>query len=157
MRDWNALVRERLKFADLSQEQQDETFAELASHLDDLCEEYRTQGLNESEAVTRAIHEVTNWRDLAKTIQRAKREEGSMTDRTMNARTKRLWLPGLVSVVIALVLPPLLFMTLTRFGLEPRVLYAHARYGATMFGFLELAAWALGGAFGAFLSRRAGG
>ena len=150
MPDWNALVRERLSLAELSQAQQDEITAELASHLDELCEKYRTQGLSESEAVTRAIHEVTDWRGLAKTIQRAKLEEG-----TMNHRTKRLWLPGLVSTTIALVLPILLLMALTRLGLEPRVF--HARYGAIIFGFLELAAWALGGAAGAFLSRRAGG
>ena len=150
MPDWNALVRERLNLAELSQAQQDEITAELASHLHELCEKYRTHGLSESEAVMRAIHEVTDWHGLAKTIQRAKLEEG-----TMNQRTTRLWLPGLVSTAIALVLPTLLLITLTRLGLEPRVFHAH--YGASLFGFLELLAWALGGAAGAFLSRRAGG
>ena len=45
MRDWNALVRKLLSLAALSPEQRDETIAELASHLDDLCEDYRTHGL----------------------------------------------------------------------------------------------------------------
>ena len=144
--DWNALVRERLNLAELSPTQQDEVTAELASHLGELCEKYRTQGPSESEAVTRAIHEVNDWRHLAKTIQRAKREEG-----TMNQRTKRLWLPGLVSTAIALVLPILLLMTLTRIGVEP------GRFHAGMIGPLCLLTCALGGAAGAYLSRRSGG
>lgn len=118
MRDWNALVREHLKLADLSPGQQDETIAELASHLGDLCEEYRAQGLNESEAVRRALEEVTDWRHLAGTIQRAKRKEGSMTDRTMNDRTKHLWLPGLVSFSAAMILLAILI----QISLQPRYL-----------------------------------
>ena len=43
-------MRERLNLAELSPAQQDEITAELASHLDELCEKYRTQGLSESEA-----------------------------------------------------------------------------------------------------------
>jgi len=111
MPDWNALIREWLNLTELSPAQQDETIAELASHLDGLCEKYRKQGLSEAEAVTRAIYEVPDWRGLAKTIQRAKLEE-----ETMNDRTKRLWLPGLVSTASALVLPILSLMALTRIG-----------------------------------------
>lgn len=146
MPDWKALVRERLSLAELPPEEQQEIVDELASHLADLCREYRAQGLHESGAVTCAIHEVPDWRGLAKTIQRAKLEEG-----TMNDRTKRLWLPGLVSIAIALVLPTGLLMILTRFGVEPRLSYAH------LIGSLGLIAPALGGATGACLSRRAGG
>ena len=144
--DWKALVRERLNLAELSSAQQDEVITELASHLDELCEKYRAQGLSESEAITRATHEVPDWRGLAKTIQRAKLEEG-----TMNDRTKRLWLPGLVSIAIALVLPTGLLMALTRLGVEPRLSYAR------LMGSLWLLASAFGGATGAYLSRRAGG
>jgi pheromone shutdown protein TraB len=140
------MVRERLNLAELSPEEQGEIVAELAGHLADLCHKYCVQGLSESEAVTRAIHEVSDWRGLAKTIQRAKLEE-----ETMNHRTKRLWVPGLVSTAIALVLPILLLMTLTRFGVEP------GRKYATTIGALWLLASAFGGAIGAFLSRRAGG
>lgn len=69
----------------------------------------------------------------------------------MNQRIKRLWLPGLVSTAIALVLPILLLMTLTRIGVEP------GRYHARMIGPLWLLACAFGGAAGACLSRRSGG
>ncbi len=140
------LVRERLNLAELSQAQQDEVTAELASHLYESFERYRKQGLTEAEAVVRATHEVPDWRGLARTIQRAKLEEG-----TMNQRIKRLWLPGLVSTAIALVLPLLLLMTLTRIGVEP------GRYHAGMIGPVCLLTCALGGAAGAYLSRRSGG
>ena len=82
MPDWNALVRQQLSLAEFSPAQQDEIAAELASHLDDLYGERRKQGLSESEAVARALQEVPDWQGLAKTIQRAKREEGIMNDRT---------------------------------------------------------------------------
>jgi hypothetical protein len=145
--DWSRLVREQLSLADLSPEQQKETVAELAGHFDDLHAEYRAQGLSQSEAANRAIHEVTDWRGLAKTIQRAKREEG-----TMNHRTTHLWLPGPVSTAIALVLPILSLMALNR---EPIVM-AYLRSGSTP-ELLWLLASASGGATGAGLSRRAGG
>ena len=119
----------------------DEVTAELASHLYESFERYRKQGLTEAEAVVRATHEVPDWRGLARTIQRAKLEEG-----TMNQRIKRLWLPGLVSTAIALVLPLLLLMTLTRIGVEP------GRYHAGMIGPVCLLTCALGGARSVFVS-----
>lgn len=64
MPEWNALVRERLHLAGLSPQQQQETIAELEAHLDDLYAECCTQGLSESEAVTRAVHEVVDWQGL---------------------------------------------------------------------------------------------
>jgi hypothetical protein len=143
--DWKALVRERLSLAELSPAQQEETIAELASHLADLCREYRVQGISESEAVRRATDEVTDWRSLAETIQRAKREE-----ETMNDRTKRLWLPGLVSTAIALVLPIALLMVLKRIGIT---LPSHSHFVSFLWP-LDLI---LGGAGGAYLSRLAGG
>jgi hypothetical protein len=150
MPDWNALVRERLNLTELSPAQQDEITAELASHLDELCEKYRKQGLSESEAVTRAILEVTDWQVLSKRIQRAKHEEGSMTDRTMNDRIRRLWIPGLASTAIALVLPAASLMVLTRIGT-----------GLPSYSHFVISVWPLdailGGAAGAYLSRRAAG
>jgi hypothetical protein len=144
--DWKALVRERLNLAELSPAQQDEVTTELASHLDELCEKYRAQGLSQSEAIARTTHEVPDWRGLAETIQRSKLEEG-----TVNDRTERLWLPGLVSIAIALVLPIGLLMALTHLGVERRLSYAR------LIGPLWLLASAFGGATGAYLSRRAGG
>ena len=96
MGDWNELVGDRLDLKSLSQEEQEQTIAELAGHLDDLYSEYRERGLNESEATQRAIHEVTDWHGLAKNIRRAKEEE------SVNHRTKQLWLPGLINLTAAM-------------------------------------------------------
>jgi hypothetical protein len=145
MSDWNALVRERLDLTNPSPEEQEQIVSELASHLDDLFEEYRAHGLSESEAVTRAIHEVTDWRGLAQNIQRAKQEE------SMNPRTKQLWLPGLVNLTIAMVL----LMLEIRTGVQPRVY--NAQYAAMVLYFPWLAILPFCGALGAYLSRRAGG
>jgi hypothetical protein len=146
MPEWNALVRERLHLAGLSPQQQQETIAELEAHLDDLYAECCTQGLSESEAVTRAVHEVVDWQGLAKTIQRAKLKEGSMND-----RTRHLWLPGFVSLSGAV----LVFATLIRLGVQPHIYYA--RHAALIFYFPWLAALPFCGAAGAYLSRRSGG
>jgi hypothetical protein len=143
--DWKALVRERLNLAELSSAQQDELITELASHLDELCEKFRAQGLSQSEAAVRATREVPDWRGLAKTIQRVKREEGSM-----NTRTKHLWLPGFVTLAVAV----LFFAASIRLN-HPYIF--HARYADVIFDFHWLLSLPLCGAAGAYLSRRAGG
>lgn len=145
MPDWNLLLRERVHLVDLSPEERRETIAELASHLDDLYAEYCAQGLSDSEAVTRAVHEVVDWTDFAETIQRARLKEGNMND-----RTKHLWLPGLVSLTGAV----LVFATLIRLGVQPHIYYA--RHAALIFYFPWLAALPFCGAAGAYLSRSAG-
>ncbi len=55
MRDWKALVRERLGCLALTPAQREEIAVELAGHLEDLCEEWRAQGLCDSEAIERAL------------------------------------------------------------------------------------------------------
>jgi hypothetical protein len=149
MPDWTRLVRERLDLRSLSPEEQEQTTAELASHLDDLCGEYRAEGLSESEAVTRAIHEVTDWHGLAKNIQRAKQEE------TMNPRTKQLWLPGLINLTAAM----LVSLFEVHLDFHPRVLTEHS---GTMLFYIPfytpwLASLPFCGALAAYLCRRAGG
>ncbi len=97
MPDWNALLRERLDLSRLAPRQQDEVIAELAAHLEDLYAEYRSQGLSESAAIEHAQSELSST--LARNIQRAKHEE-----KTMNTRTKQLWLPGLVNLSVAMLI-----------------------------------------------------
>src|SRR5271170_1688676 len=102
MPDWNEVVRERLLPLDLPSEKTREVVAELTAHLEDFYEEQIRNGIGESEAQQRTLNEVARWRLLAKNIQRVKREEG-----TMNARTKQLWLPGIVSLTTAIFSPML--------------------------------------------------
>lgn len=146
MRDWSGLVRERLAGLNLTAFQQEEIVAELSGHLEDLFEVWRAQGLEESEALARALDEVPDWRRLARKIQCAKREE-----KNMNARTKSLWLPGLVSLAAA----NGLLMVFWRTGLTPQFY----KQGSLIMP-LHIP-WLLAlpfiGAAGAYLSRRAGG
>jgi hypothetical protein len=60
VRDWNALVRERLSGRDLADAHQTEVIAELGAHLEDLYEEQRELGVNEIDAIRRALDEVTD-------------------------------------------------------------------------------------------------
>ena len=146
MRDWVALVRERLGGLGLTPTQEKEIVAELAAHLEDLYQQRLEQGLCEpeaAEAVGRALDEVAGWRRLARKIRRAKHEEENMND-----RTKHFWLPGLVSVAAA----SLFGMILTQVSLET------PRSRLTLnFYLVWVAAQPLFGAMGAYFSRRGGG
>ena len=137
--------RGAVNFEDLSPRQQDETIAELAGHLDDLYGQYRARGKSESEAVAYALREVCDWQALSQTIQRAKREEGSM-----NTRTEHLLLPGFVTLSGAV----LLFAACIR--LNHSYIY-HGRFADAIFDLPWLFTLPFCGAAGAYLSRRAGG
>jgi MFS family permease len=146
MRDWNALVRERLGELGLKAAQQDEIIAELAGHLEDMCEELRALGLCESDAFTRVLNEVGDWRGLAQKLHCAKRGE-----KTMNQRTKSVWLPGLISLIVA----SLFLMILEKIGVRPKIWWPSG------FGLAVHLPWLIAqpalGALGAYLSHRAGG
>jgi hypothetical protein len=146
MRDWNALVRDRLLPLDLPPHAAQEVITELAAHLEDLYEEHIGEGLSKPEAEEKALNEVIRWRPLAQDIHRAKDKE-----EIMNPRAKQLWLPSLVSLTTAALSP----MAFPLFGLQPRLYYAH--HAETTVYFPWLAVLPLCGAAGAYLSRRAGG
>jgi hypothetical protein len=145
MPDWNQMVREGLSLVDLSPAEQKEIIAELASPLDDLYEQYRTQGLSESRAVTRTRNEIRNWAGLARTIQRAKHKEENMND-----RTRHLWLPGLAGLIAAAVL----LVLEIRLGIRDSCLHLPLAMTAI---FPWLANMLLCGGVAAYLSRRGGG
>jgi hypothetical protein len=143
--DWNALVEERLRPLHLPAKESQEVVAELAAHLEDLYDEQIQNGLSECAALEKVMNEVAQWRPLARKLQRAKLKEGMM-----NARTKQLWLPGLVSLSAAMV-----FLTiLIQISMQPRYL---GRSPLSMVLLPWLAMLPLCGAAGAYLSRRRGG
>jgi hypothetical protein len=142
--DWNALVRERLRPLDLASKESGEIVTELAAHLEDVYEAQIARGLSESEAQQIALNEVVQWRSLARNIQRSKHKE-----ETMNARTKHLWLPGLVSLTAAMVS----LMVLILISLQPRFL---GRSPLQMVVLPWILLLPLCGAAGAYLSRRGG-
>jgi len=55
MRNWEALVKQRLTGLALEPGEATEVIAEVAAHLEDTCEEMLRQGLTEDEAVRRAV------------------------------------------------------------------------------------------------------
>lgn len=152
MRDWDAVIRERL-YGEAVPGWSNEVAAELADHLEDSYEELRTNGLCEPEAVARALGDVADWRGLARQIRKAKR-----SGHAINERTKQLLLPALVSLTGA----NAVLMVLTRISLDPRMIASLSNSWFPGFSLMAsympwLTAQPLIGALGAHLSYRAGG
>ena len=124
MRDWQALVRERLSGCELMCAQQDEVVAELAAHLEDLYEEQLAQGVNETGAVHSALDEVPDWRKLARKIRNSKQQEEQMSN-----RTRKLWLPGFASLATASVA----LILMNRMGIEPKLFWYGSKVGLVLF------------------------
>ncbi len=146
MTDWTPKVRQMLELGKLPIEEKEQIIAEVIAHLEDLYEQYRMEGLDESEAAKQAFIEVKDWHGFATDIQHARRTEGNL-----NNRVKNLWLPGLGSIVAAQLLPKLLFIVLMRLGVSFSALGTRGTF------FIALAVMIVSGALGAFLSMIAGG
>ena len=142
MPDWTNLVRERMTSIGLSRESEEEIISELAAHLEDDYQDYRTGGLSESEASNRVLSEI-RWDKLARGIRRATRKEESM-----NNRTQALWLPAIANLTVAAVLLMLLeklgtdarmtntcYVALVRLSIHHR---AHASYFVLMYKLLDV-------------------
>ena len=139
------MVREGLSLVDLSPAEQKEIIAELANHLDDLYEQYRTQGLSESQAVTRTRNEIRNWAVSLEPF-----SVPSTRRKIMNDRTRHLWLPGLAGLIAAAVL----LVLEIRLGIRDS--FVHLPLAMTAI-FPWLANMLLCGGVAAYLSRRGGG
>jgi len=146
MRDWGALVEQRLAGLVLEPGERAEVISEVAAHLEDLCEEMLRQGMTEEEAVRRALSQTGDWQDLQRKILTAKRGE-----QVMEKRIRQLWVPGFLTLILSM-----LFLTaLQRFGLRPRIVWSGSN------SVLLYMPWLLSlpffGALGAYVSSRAGG
>jgi len=145
MHDWNLLVREHLKNLAVKAQQQEEAISELAAHLEDLYDESRMMGMSDEQAFQRSLKQLKAL--PPKALAQAKREE-----KTMNHRTKALWLPGLATLTAASVF----LMALQQIPrLHPGVWSRHG--GALVVDLPWLLLLPACGAAGAYLSRRAGG
>ncbi|MGA7381566.1 MAG: hypothetical protein WBX03_12005 [Terriglobales bacterium] len=157
MPEWIALVRERIGSLGITSAQEEETIAELASHLEDLYEDGRANGLCESEAIRLVLEQVTDWHKLRRKIQSAKHKRG-----VMNYRTRTFWLPALISLASAMVS----LMISTQVSLQPRFVArgfvtVHTSTASTSIPLVAYLPWLtllpFCGAAGAYLSRRGGG
>jgi hypothetical protein len=146
MRDWEALVVQRLAGLALEPEERAEVIAEVAAHLEDICEEMLRQGMTEEEAVQRALSQAGDWRHLKRKISAAKRRE-----QIMEKRIRQLWIPGFLTLILSM----LFLMALQKFGFKPRIVGSGSNtvllYMPWLFSLPFL------GALGAYVSSRADG
>jgi hypothetical protein len=98
MHDWSKLIRERMGSMNLSEATKAEVVTELAAHLQDIYDAEIAEGAGEAHALKFALDQVANCRLLAKNIERAKRKEG-----IMNNRSKQFWLPALLSLSASMI------------------------------------------------------
>ena len=152
MRDWEALVREKLVGMDLEPDARGEVIAELAAHLAETCEELRKQGMTEEEAARRALSQVKDWEKLGQSIQIARTEENIMTN-----RVKQFWFPALVTLLLSMGL----LMLIQVFGPSPWTVSRKSGWTFVAPVAVIYLPWLLSlpviGALGAYLSNRAGG
>ena len=146
MPDWQQHVSARLGVLGLGPGREVEIVAELADHLDDLYEDCLERGLSREEAERRAFAEVSDWQQLSTRIRRAKQEDD------MNERTRNLWMPGGVTLVLSMV--SLLILSHTQ--LHPQAIWVSAQQPLVLYVPWLLTLPGFGG-LGAYWSRRCGG
>lgn len=146
MRDWQTLVEQRLAGLALEPEEKTEVIAEVAAHLEDICEEMLRKGMTEEEAVRRSLANAGDWQDLRSKILAAKRKEF-----IMQKRLRQLWIPGFLSLILCLLFQG----ALQRMGLPPRIVWSGP--SAPILYMPWLAALPFFGALAAYVSSRAGG
>ena len=148
MPDWQQLVQQRLSNLALEPAEKDEVHAELAAHLEESYEAFRTEGLREHDAVQRTLAQVADWKELQRKIVFARVRKDIMTN-----RVTQLWLPGLLTFALSMGLEALV----QKFGPRPIVLDLDKGTPVLMFYTAWLLVLPLAGALGAYLSKRAGG
>jgi len=147
MPDWHKLVCERLATLALDTDERAEIIEELAAHLDETFADLRHRGFGEQDAAQRCLSEVNDWRDLRRKIQTARRKES-----TMSNRVTQLWLPGLLTFTLSMIL-----LALTEiFGPKPWTTWGH-NPPIALFYIPWLPSLPFVGALGAYLCHRAGG
>ncbi|HKE33626.1 MAG TPA: hypothetical protein VKB66_00415 [Candidatus Acidoferrum sp.] len=146
MPDWQELVRQRLTGLELDAAEREDVQMELAAHLEESYGRFLQQGLTEKEASHRTIEQVSDWQELRLKIDAAKRRE-----QPMKKRTQQLWIPGFLTLILSVVA----LATLQKSGWQPHIASTAPN---TIFFFVP---WLLLlpflGAFGAYVSSRAGG
>jgi len=151
MRDWQELVRRELAELALESHERAEVIEEIAAHLHDVYEDLRKQGLSEEESIKRSLREVSDWQNLRRRIQIARRKEN-----VMPKRVTQFWLPGFLTLTLSMGLLMLAGIFVHAHRTETRSGWSMMVPPATIY-----VRWLLSlifiGALGAFFSQRAGG
>jgi hypothetical protein len=103
MPDWLELVRQRLSGLALGSKEKEEVHLELAAHLEESYETFRSEGLADHEAIRRTLAESGRWKDLQRRIDSARSGKDTMTN-----RVKQLWIPSLATLIVSMILLPVL-------------------------------------------------
>jgi hypothetical protein len=143
MRDWKSLIEKRLGKSRLPKAQREEVVNELAAHLEDLADDENARGVRETESIAAIQYESTDWSNLARKIQRSKRD-----GHALNSRSRTFWLPAFVTLTAVQIFWAMLISNF---------FYPLASPLAVPRSVIFLAALPLFGAIGAYLSRRGGG
>ena len=148
MPDWREIVRHRLTPLRVGEKRQEDIVAELAGHLEDLCEDLVRQGKSESEAVQFALSTVADWDEVRLGIRCAEQEED-----IMSYRVKALWLPGACTIALSGILLRLLQIPSAP---SPRVFWPQHDMPFIIY-WQWFVCLPLVGGIGAYWSRHAGG
>jgi hypothetical protein len=148
MPDWESLVREQLAGLSLEPNESREVISEFADHLEDVYISLRGEGISECEAARRTLSQVSDWSDLRQEILLARTKE-----RTMAPRAIQLWLPGMLTFLVSMVLLEIV----QKIGPKPIILSLDKGIPILMFYTSWLLMLPLAGAMGAYLSHRARG
>jgi len=137
---------------ELDAQKRERLVSELAAHLEDACEARVAEGLSDEEAVQETLQSSTDWPELRRRIRRANPQRG------FNDRTRQVWIPGLVSLILA----NAVLMFFGGVALKPLpVTYQPLSWYPGVALILIYMRWIalqpLTGAIGAYLSYRAGG
>lgn len=151
MPDWKELVRRRLRGMSLEGEQATEVVEELGAHLEETYQTCLNQGLSEPAALRKALLEVSDWRDLRTKIESSRKKEPHM-----NTRVRQFWLPALSTFFLSQVALMLIGTLGPKVYISPAAIHPRLLPPNTLF-LAWLATLPLIGAFGAYLSVRAGG
>ncbi len=155
MPDWKSEASRKLEDTRFPSAEREEISRELGGYLEDLCNEARGRGSDESDAVQRALDELHQDARLGVNLRRARKEK------TMNDRTKQFWLPAFV-VLSGSVLAEALFQIAGFSPYFPRAWAGNASSEAFLHHSLTiyfpwLCVLPFLAAAGAYWSRRAGG
>lgn len=96
MPDWHAIVRRRLSGLALDAAEKNEVHAELAAHLEESYESFRTEGLTDCAARQQALAQVSDWKSLQREVTFAKRGVFFM-----QKRLQQLWIPGFLTLILS--------------------------------------------------------
>ncbi len=143
MHDWKSLIEQRVAKLKLPESQREEVVNELAAHLEDLSDEENARGVCETESTAKELYESTDWRKLARGVQKSKRD-----NYTLNRRSRTFWLPALITLSAA----ELFWAILMHSALYERLSSSRVQPALLFFATLPFV-----GALGAYLSRRGGG